>query len=214
MSTNINYWEQVLQAPTPAYQELFDAERDCIRKHVKPGMNVLDIGSGDGRNMKTILEMTEHVTGVDHDPMAVQDALKNFSGYSSVKLVVGDASKLPFGDETFDVVTFLMILPNLDTQKQIAFNEASRIVKKDGLVILSTFSETALDERMKVYKIVNVPIQRIEGTKVIFDKSLGANTSEQFSLEEIGIQAQNAGLKVVETQKVGKLAYVCVLRKV
>jgi ubiquinone/menaquinone biosynthesis C-methylase UbiE len=212
-NTNIGYWEQVLKAPTPAYQKLFDAEKDYLLKHIKPDTNVLDIGCGDGRNMRTILEKTKFITGIDNDQVAVRDAEKHFSDIPTVKIIHGEATSLPFKDNSFNVVTFLMILPNLDTHKTEALFEAKRVLKSDGIIILSTFAETAFDEKMKIYKKIKLPIVSIDGTKFIFDKSLGANVSEQFSREEIELLAQGVGLKTTDWQKVGTLAYICTLSK-
>lgn len=213
MSKNIDYWEQVLQAPTPAYQELFDCERKYLLDHVSAGASVLDIGCGDGRNMQTVSERTKQITGIDNDEKAVEDAGKHFAKISTIKIIKADAAKLPFDEGTFDIVTFLMILPNLDTFKETVMKEISRVLKKDGKIIFSTFSEKAFDERMKIYQQVKVPITKIEGTKLIFDKSLGANISEQFSREQIQEIAQNAGLKIVDMQEVGKIAYIGMLEK-
>ena len=58
------------------------------------------------------------------------------------------------------------------------------------------------------------PIDHIEGTRVVFEKSLGANISEQFLMKEIEGFAAAAGLKVTDSQKVGDLAYICTLVKV
>jgi ubiquinone/menaquinone biosynthesis C-methylase UbiE len=124
-----------------------------------------------------------------------------------------DVVQLPFRDETFDVVTCFMILPNLDKLKEVAMKEIGRVLKKNGTVILSTFSEDAFEERMKIYKQVNVPITAIEGTKIIFDKSLGANVSEQFSKEQIETLVKIAGLEIVDIQKIDSIAYICSLRK-
>ena len=213
MSTNIGYWEQVLQAPTEAYQELFDAERKYLLKEISKDSKVLDIGCGEGRNMKTIFERTTFVSGIDNDKGAVVDARKNFSDSPSTVILQAEAVSLPFPDESFDFVTFLMILPNLDIQKDKALSEVFRVLKKGGSMILSSFSETAFDERMKIYNKVKVPIEKIEGTKFFFDKGLGANTSEQFSLDEIIQLTEKAGFKIVDHQKVSSLAYICKLIK-
>lgn len=213
MATNIGYWEKVLQAPTPAYQELFSAEKAYLLANIKTDDVVLDIGCGEGRNIKTILEKTKFVTGLDNDQTAVTDAQNNFANNPTVKIVLGQAISLPFDDASFSVVSFLIILPNMDTNKEKAFFEVARVLKDGGTMLLSTFAETAFEERMAIYKQVGVPIIRTEGTKVIFDKSLGANTSEQFSLEEIKALGSAAGLKVIESQKVGTLAYLCKLLK-
>ena len=209
MATNIGYWEQVLQSPTPAYQALFEAEQQYLLDNIQPDSKVLDIGCGEGRNMATILKRTEFVFGIDNDQVAVDDALKNFQGLDNVKVLKAEAVDLPFEDELFDTITFLMILPNLENTKQEAFNESARVLKNGGMFILSTFSETAFEERMNIYKQVGVGIEKIEGTKIIFAKELGANTSEQFSLEELENFANAAGLEMKDNIKVGELAYIC-----
>lgn len=212
-NTNIGYWEQVLKAPTSAYQELFDAEKTYLITHIPNSSKVLDIGCGEGRNMKSILEVTPNVYGVDMDIKAVEDAKENFKDNEGVQVVQGEAKNLPFEDKSFDVVTLLMILPNLNKDKEAAFKEAARVLRDNGFVIISTFAETAFDERMEIYKRLNAPIKKIEGTTVVFDESLGANVSEQFSLEEIENLAQSSGLTIAEHQKVGLIAYICKLVK-
>lgn len=212
-NTNIDYWEQVLKAPTPAYQELFDAEKEYLNTHIEPNSFVLDIGCGEGRNMQSILQKTQNVYGIDNDQKAVEDAKKKFEKIDTVKVVSASADKLPFEDETFDTVTFLMILPNLENNKDSSIGESARVLKKGGKLILSTFAETAFDERMKIYKMTNVPIKKIEETKVIFDESLGANTSEQFSMDELRSLGEKSGLVIIDSKKIGDIAYIVTYQK-
>lgn len=212
-NTNIGYWEQVLNAPTPAYQELFDAEKEYLSTNIKPNSFVLDIGCGEGRNIQSILERTQNIFGIDNDQKAVDDAKKRFEKIDTVKVVVASADKLPFEDETFDIVTFLMILPNLENNKDDSIREATRVLKTGGKLILSAFAETAFNERMKIYKMINIPIKKIEGTKVVFDESLRANTSEQFSLDELRAFGEKSGLLLVDSKKVGDIAYIVTYQK-
>jgi ubiquinone/menaquinone biosynthesis C-methylase UbiE len=114
--------------------------------------------------------------------------------------LLANANNLPFEEGTFDLITFMIILTNLDNQKQSSMLECTRVLKKGGKMILSTYSDTAFEERMKIYKIINVPIKKIENTKVIFDETVGANVSEQFSLEELKNLGNDAGLSLIEFQ--------------
>jgi ubiquinone/menaquinone biosynthesis C-methylase UbiE len=209
-NTNIGYWEKVLETPTPAYQELFDAEKQYLKENISHDATVLDIGCGEGRNMQSILENTPNIYGIDMDLKAVEDAKKKFEQVDTVQVVCASATKLPFKDEVFDTVTFLMILPNLEDNKLPAIKESARVLKKDGKLILSTFTETAFDERMKVYKQVGVPIERIEGTTFYFEGNI---TSEQSSLEELAQLGTQAGLEMIDHIKVGDIAYICTFIK-
>lgn len=208
-STNIGYWEQVLEAPTSAYKELFEAEQKYLVENITPGSKVLDIGCGEGRNMASILKQTPYVYGIDNDQKVVDDAIKNFKDIDTVKVLKTEAINLPFKNETFDVVTFLMILPNLEINKKETIKESARVLKKEGVLILSTFAETAFEERMKIYKQVNADIKKIEGTKFTFN----GFTSEQFSLQELIELGDIAGLKLVDHIKVGDMAYICKFQK-
>ena len=213
MSTNIGYWERVIEKPTDAYKKLFESEKEYLVKNIQKNSSVLDVGCGDGRNMKTIFSVTENVTGVDNDKKAVNDAQRAFLKNPSVKVLLGDILSLPFKDGSFDYVVFFELLDNLSQNKIKALKETARVLKKEGKIFLGAYSEDALEERMRIYKQIGVPIDRVEGTKVIFDKSIGANESEQFSKKELLDLATAAGLKMSNVVKVDHIGYICTLKK-
>ena len=68
---------------------------------------------------------------------------------TSVKILLGNALALPFPNESFDFVVFFDILENLENKKIAALKEASRILKKDGGILLSSYSEDSFEERIK-----------------------------------------------------------------
>jgi ubiquinone/menaquinone biosynthesis C-methylase UbiE len=201
MSTNIDYWEQILKNPTPVYAELFDAERDFLLSHIAQNSKVLDIGCGDGRNIETILNVTKDVIGIDNDPKAVSDAKAHLANIPSVQILLADVIALPFPENSFDAVTLMMTLVNFNHNKVHALKEMARVLKQDGKTIISVYSEDAFDKRMEIYKQVQAPIDRVEGTTVILDISFGANISEQFSKEEIETLAEQANLKLSDCKR-------------
>jgi ubiquinone/menaquinone biosynthesis C-methylase UbiE len=212
--TNIGYWEKVLQDPSPAYQEFFEAESSYILDNIPMDSKVVDVGCGNGRNIEIILQKTKNITGIDTDERIVRETQDRFKDLGSVKILEGDASHIPLESNLFDVVTLLVVLMNLDQGKQSFFNEAARILKNGGILIVSTYSEYAFDERMRAYKKVEAPIVSIEGTKFIFDKSLGAYTSEQSSKEDLEKLGKGAGFEMVDCLTVGRLAYICKFKKI
>lgn len=213
MTTNISYWEKILDNPNSAYGRLFIAEKDYLANHISKESTVIDVGCGDGATIQTILPMVKMVTGVDNDPKAIADAKVRLLPNQNVNIVLADALALPFGDKVFDVATHMMTLVNFEDNKIKVLKEMSRVIKDEGKIIISVYSEDALSTRLDTYKQIGVPINRIEGSKVIFDESVGANESEQFSKEELELLVQEAGLRITDCIKVEGIAYVCELTK-
>lgn len=129
---NIDYWEKALQNPPKSYIKLFEQEKEYLRKNTNKDAKVLDIGCGEGRNILSIVDITENITGLDVDQKAVEDTKKNLASYPKINVTLGDVVHMPFEDKTFDVVIFSMTLVNLDTQKENALSEIKRVAKDDA----------------------------------------------------------------------------------
>ena len=101
---------------------------------------------------------------------------------------------------------------NFAYKKFIILEEMKRVLKNSGKIIISVFSEDALEERMKVYKASGVKIKKIKNGTVIFDESLGDNISEQFFKEQLEDIFSRANLKINDITKVN-ITYLCTLSK-
>ena len=207
-NTNIDYWEEIVKNPTPIYEKLFDEEEKFLVLHIPKNSKVLDIGCGYGRTIKTITSITEDIVGIDNDEKAVEQAKD-----CNLNIMCADVFNLPFPDKSFDYLVLMMTLVNFSENKIKALKEMRRVLKDDGKITISVYSEDALPTRMEMYKIINVPIDRVEGTKVIFNESIGANISEQFSKEEFEALATEAELKISDYKKIDQLAYIFELEK-
>lgn len=96
---------------------------------IKSGDNVLEIGSGLGILATDVSIATgASVTGLEisHDQLAIAQRLD-----SSVEWVQGDAHRLPFADETFDVVYSRYLLEHVADPLQV-MREAHRVLKPSG----------------------------------------------------------------------------------
>ena len=212
MKTNMDYWEFVLNNLPKSYHKWFEEEKKYLQKIITPDAKVLEVGCGDGRSIFDILPVTKNVTGIDHDDKAIADAKDNFSSYPSIKILKADATKLPFENEEFDFVVCMTTFANFADKKFIILEEMKRVLKNSGKIIISVFSEDALEDRMKIYMASGVEIKKIENGKVIFDESLGDNISEQFSKEQLEDIFSRANLKIDDITKVN-IAYLCTLSK-
>lgn len=94
-------------------------------------LQILDIGCGTG-GTTLFLSRFGNTTGVEVNKDAVQLAKKR-----GLNVREGSASKLPFKDNSFDVVTFFDVLyhQNIDEKKALA--EARRVLKPGGRLVVT-----------------------------------------------------------------------------
>ena len=101
----------------------------------KEGMHVLDVGCGTGTNLMLYHEAGCNVTGIDLSPTMVEVAQKKLGDRAEIRL--GDASKMPYSDDSFDLVTGLFTLHEMPSQiRPAVISEMVRVVKHGGRILL------------------------------------------------------------------------------
>jgi ubiquinone/menaquinone biosynthesis C-methylase UbiE len=106
-------------------------------------LELLDIGCGTGANLPMLSEVagsSGFVTALDYSPLALQFAAHEMNKQSeqkrSIALLRGDATRLPFADNHFDVVTMLDVLEHVEDDLA-AVSEIHRVLKPGGAFVLS-----------------------------------------------------------------------------
>lgn len=96
---------------------------------------VLDIGCGTGFGTEGLLEHTHDVHGLDQSVHQMEKAWEKLGKHDPVRFYLGDAERLPFKDETFDVVWSsgsIEYWPNpVETLR-----EARRVTKPGGQILV------------------------------------------------------------------------------
>lgn len=111
--------------------QLVDAVKD-----LKPE-TVLDLGCGAGQELLPFLEKTGAVcVGVDSAQELGKITADMFAGESRAAFVRSEGERLPFANESFDVVVCRVALPYMDNRK--AVGEIARILKPGGVLLLKT----------------------------------------------------------------------------
>jgi ubiquinone/menaquinone biosynthesis C-methylase UbiE len=105
---------------------------------LKEGMKVLDIGCGTGAFTEFIAQGSKNIdfTGLDLDQNLIDHVSKKantLSNGSTLTFFQGDAFRLPFEDNSFDVVMSYTLFINLKDSKGV-LNEMKRVVKSEGLI--------------------------------------------------------------------------------
>jgi ubiquinone/menaquinone biosynthesis C-methylase UbiE len=97
-------------------------------ERVPAATRALDVGTGTGRGAAALVNRfpEAEVTGVDVSPGMIEEARRRVPAAS---FEVGDASHLPFGDGSFDLVTHTNMIPFLD--------EVSRVLRPGGWTLFA-----------------------------------------------------------------------------
>lgn len=97
---------------------------------------VLEIGCGAGIVAATLREKYNmNVTGTDVDPEQIEIAKKYHQENESLRFFEADATRLPFGDQEFDVVLSLQVLHHIGDW-QAVLGEVNRVLKPKGCFVL------------------------------------------------------------------------------
>ncbi|WP_425044351.1 bifunctional demethylmenaquinone methyltransferase/2-methoxy-6-polyprenyl-1,4-benzoquinol methylase UbiE [Primorskyibacter sp. S87] len=173
----------------------------------RPGQRLLDVagGTGDisfrflnraGHGHATVLDLTE--------PMLVEGRKRAEAAQmaDSLDWVVGDAMALPFDDNSFDVYTISFGIRNV-TRPQEALNEAFRVLKPGGRLMVLEFSQLPNDGLQKLYDLYSFNVIPRMGKLVAGDYD-----SYQYLVESIRkFPDQETFLNMVRTAGFGNAKY-------
>jgi SAM-dependent methyltransferase len=109
------------------------------------GRNILDIGCGDGALALELLQRgASSVTGCDLDPRMVAHAAAEAGRRSAtVRFVMADAERLPFRDDSFDLVTMITVLAFM-ARPQAAAQEIARVLRPGGGLVIGDLGKWSL----------------------------------------------------------------------
>lgn len=98
---------------------------------------LLDIATGGGHTANAFAPLVKKVTAVDltAEMLAAAENFITKNGHKNVDFVQGDAEKLPFEDESFEIVT-CRIAPHHFPNVDIFIKEVHRVLKPQGKFIL------------------------------------------------------------------------------
>jgi len=141
------------------------ALRRYVVKVARPekGMKVLEVGCGTGTNLALFAERGCEVSGIDLSPSMLDLAKKKLG--PSVDLRLGDASKMPFDDASFDMVVAFLTLHEMPAAvRGPVVSEMARVVNREGRLVLIDFHHGPYRfPKGWMYRAIIVPIEIAAG---------------------------------------------------
>ncbi len=101
------------------------------------GKFILDVGCGTGRFAEIALKAGAYVIGLDYSA-AAHVASKNLENYENFRAIRGDIYKLPFKENSFDIVYCLGVLQHTPNVEK-AFKSLPPLVKKSGYLVVDYY---------------------------------------------------------------------------
>jgi len=139
-------------AAPPPVQAALTAEIDFLRQALSGTGLALELGCGNGRLLEVLHDCARRWVGLDfvHDFLAQARSRPRLR--SDTGLLVGNMTRLPFADRTFDLVLCAQsTLGLLGDSKAAALREAARVLRPDGRLLVVVYSELSVVPRVQWY---------------------------------------------------------------
>jgi SAM-dependent methyltransferase len=108
------------------------------------GRSVLDVGCGDGDLAVELSRCGATVTGIDTSPDMIEAARTRAKREGAdISFIVGEAGRIPFAPERFDVVVAVTILCFVANAAPV-FQEIARVLRPGGFLVIGELGKWSL----------------------------------------------------------------------
>ncbi|MBS7612201.1 class I SAM-dependent methyltransferase [Candidatus Bathyarchaeota archaeon] len=132
------------------YDQLYGEEQTA--KHIEglkmiPPVNgsiILDAGCGSGLLFEKLNGLIDLAVGIDFSERMIKIARSRIK-VEGIEFIIGDVENMPFNNDAFDTVFMFTVLNNTPKPLQ-ALNEAWRVLKEKGCLVVSFLKKTFTEE--------------------------------------------------------------------
>ncbi|MFP4166231.1 MAG: ArsR/SmtB family transcription factor [Opitutales bacterium] len=120
--------------------------------HLTPRIRIADLGAGEGLISQLLARRAESVVCVDNSRKMVEfgSALAVKNGFANLSYRLGDIESVPIEDGSMDVALLSQALHHA-RHPQVAVQEAARIIKPGGQVIILDLLEHQFEKARELY---------------------------------------------------------------
>lgn len=131
--------------------------------------SVLDIGCAKGYMLHDFKELAPNLTiaGIDISEYAIENAMKTVSPF----LIVGDAKKLPYEENSFDLVISINTLHNLLREEcKQALREIQRVSRKHAFITVDAWRTEEEKERFLKWNLTALTYMHVDDWRKLFEE--------------------------------------------
>jgi SAM-dependent methyltransferase len=164
-----------------SWSQFWDAcEKDLVFRKVPAQGRILDAGCGFGRYAGSAAKRGLQYFGIDVSEVQLALARSALPDLTP-RLIVGDIARMPFADETFDVVVCTRVL-NHGVALDVVAHEFARVLRPHGQLIITDISEAHRYHHATIPAVgggVALPVSRYRRNALV-----GALRAAAFSIGE------------------------------
>jgi SAM-dependent methyltransferase len=137
----IPWWFGVMVLESPLRKRIMPGDVLVERIGARPGQTVLEIGAGTGYVVAEVARAVGsegRVHALDIEPEMIERLRQKtlLENLDNVEAKLGEATKLDYADETFDLVYMVTALGEIPDKRSVLW-EAYRVLKPGGIVSIS-----------------------------------------------------------------------------
>ena len=155
-SYNPRFWQPVI----PTFKDYWNLTESS---------SVLDVGCAKGFMMYDLKQIIPGITvkGLDISKYAIENSMDDIKN----DVIVGDAKKLPYDDNSFDVVISINTVHNLEIDEcAIALQEIERVSKGKSYITVDAYRSPDEKKRMYDWNLTAKTIMSVEDWVSFFKK--------------------------------------------
>lgn len=203
-------WDSFYTDGSDALKEWFQKEDEFLLKNIKKDCTLLDVGFGSGRHLRKLSSVAKMVFGIDKSSSFYQGFIQATDKYKNIRIFHESAQSTHFENDFFDYIICMdNTFGNFGLERNSIIKEFKRILKPSGKIFISVFSEHALDERIKEYKRIGLPIKSID-QETGYILSEDNVVLEQFSRENLQDIFATHGFET-EIHEETPISYMCTI---
>jgi len=152
---NASLYDRFMRKDGAAYEMMYEMIRPVVK-----AKTVLELATGTGLIARHIVNAAAHIEATDASAEMIAEA-KRDNHSAKLHFSVQDMFRLPYADESFDVVIVSNAL-HIVPQPENALAEIKRVLKDDGVLIAPTFTHAgnSFSGRIKAFfmKLAGFPL--------------------------------------------------------
>lgn len=117
-----------------------------------PAIDIADLGAGEGLISQLLAQRARQVWCIDNSPRMVEvgSELAKRNGLANLAYKLGDIEQVPLPDRSVDLAIFSQALHHAQ-RPQVAVNEAHRILRPGGQVLVLDLNEHTFEKARELY---------------------------------------------------------------